>query len=271
MPDSLSSTLNLLPSTLVDVFSRAKVIPFTEVAYVWSRRRSFGTYLFVLNRYLPFIDLTLSLYGLNTAGIEITQGILVLRTIAIWERNRWVCGILAVVITGTAVSAIVSSKLYLDSLYFVEENPDFFFGCVLKSSNKMIVISFIAILISETSKHPFRSSLSTASDLKHRSHLRPNGDTSSSTFAPIKFILGTSTLQARPQRALHSMLCNRVIFIILSVQREQDESDSGDINSLSRRQDAGTESGIVLSTILDTFATLPDDRASEIHEIHHGI
>ncbi|KAF9466692.1 hypothetical protein BDZ94DRAFT_1250529, partial [Collybia nuda] len=32
-----------------------------EVAYVWSRPWSLGTCLFILNRYLPFVDVTLSI------------------------------------------------------------------------------------------------------------------------------------------------------------------------------------------------------------------
>ncbi|KAF9005238.1 hypothetical protein BDQ17DRAFT_386132 [Cyathus striatus] len=35
-----------------------------EVAYVWSEKWSLGTFLFILNRYLPFVDTFLSLsYG----------------------------------------------------------------------------------------------------------------------------------------------------------------------------------------------------------------
>lgn len=34
-----------------------------QVALVWMRPRTIATYLFVLNRYLPFIDISMSLYG----------------------------------------------------------------------------------------------------------------------------------------------------------------------------------------------------------------
>ncbi|KDR76815.1 hypothetical protein GALMADRAFT_139689 [Galerina marginata CBS 339.88] len=117
-----------------------------EVAYIWSRPRSFATYLFVLNRYLPFVDLSLSFSGkysfpfcvlgprlvrpsdrghllkpaiqtfltpqeclhryslitwLNVFGLTDKLPhlivILTLRTIAIWQRNRWIVAILVVV------------------------------------------------------------------------------------------------------------------------------------------------------------------------------
>lgn len=34
-----------------------------QVEYVWSRQWTFGTFLFLVNRYLPFADLVLSFHG----------------------------------------------------------------------------------------------------------------------------------------------------------------------------------------------------------------
>ncbi|PPQ67624.1 hypothetical protein CVT26_006834 [Gymnopilus dilepis] len=163
-----------LPPSLVDAArslqSRSLGISLPEVAFVWSRKRTFGTYLFALNRYLPFVDLTLSLLALviflspegcyrqysaiawlNTAGVTISQVILYLRTIAIWERNRWVAIILGTTFVTMLATAVVATKLMLKSLQFKPSDPDFFFGCDLVHTDLYILVSFGAIFISETS------------------------------------------------------------------------------------------------------------------------
>uniref|UniRef100_A0A8H7XNM7 Uncharacterized protein n=1 Tax=Psilocybe cubensis TaxID=181762 RepID=A0A8H7XNM7_PSICU len=244
------------------------------------------------------------------------QGILTLRTIAIWERNTRVSVILAVVGACTSTTCIVTAKLYLNSLKFGEGNPDHFFGCVLKTSNRMIIVTFIAVLISETT-------IVLLTGIRAVSHLRQSNSpwvhqlykrgflfyiyllilTMINLLYPIFASPSLKTTFTDPQRALHSMLCNRVIFLIFSVQKRThtspalsaalsaaDPADPADPSSLSisistsgaprnshnykhgkrrrgrwrwpsrgKRGGGGEEevdSGVVLSTILDTFVTM---------------
>ncbi|KIM42320.1 hypothetical protein M413DRAFT_27109 [Hebeloma cylindrosporum] len=116
-----------------------------EVEYVWLRPRSFGGYLFILNRYLPIADLVLSYYerGLTLSGVFVSQVILYLRTIALW---KW-----ALTVSQCALTpCIVLAKIYTDSLEFVVALPNSRIGCVLLSSNPNIFFVYILLFISET-------------------------------------------------------------------------------------------------------------------------
>jgi len=106
-----------------------------EVERVWLRPCSLGKSLFILNRYLPLISLTLVYIGfkisLSAEGcrrlytttawvshfeISIAQAILYLRTIALWARNRWILRSLVVLWMSIGVPSIVVTKMYTDSL-----------------------------------------------------------------------------------------------------------------------------------------------------------
>ena len=53
-----------------------------------------------------------------------------------------------------------------------------------------------------------------------------------------------------PQLALHSIFCSRVIFIILSQQRSQDDANSDTLLHSTH--------GVIVSSILNTYATRDD-------------
>jgi hypothetical protein len=248
-----------------------------EVAYVWSSRRSLATYLFLVNRYLPFVDLVLSLSALqsflspqeclhryslitwlNVFGITITQIILTLRTIAIWERNRWVTVILGFVFFSTLAMSILGSKLYLDSLIFIPASRAFFFGCVLIDSNKATVINFTSVFFSETviviltlirAQRHLRQSRSSWVHQLYKSgflfYFYLLAINSLNIIFPIIAPVSLRTNFTDPQRALHSMLCTRVIFFVFSLRNERE--GQGNFRRGSGKQ---TE----FSTILDTFA-----------------
>ncbi|KDR66175.1 hypothetical protein GALMADRAFT_1204627 [Galerina marginata CBS 339.88] len=87
---------------------------------------------------------------LNMLGITVSQTILTLRTIAIWERNRWVLAILGIVYVSTLSTSILTSKLFLSSLEFVPAVPEYFYGCVLVRTNLLIIVNWASVFISET-------------------------------------------------------------------------------------------------------------------------
>jgi hypothetical protein len=78
-----------------------------EVAYVWAGPWTLGTFLFILNRYLPFVDIFILIQLLAgnpspetcvtyskvatwfmVTGVIISEIILMLRTYALWECRR---------------------------------------------------------------------------------------------------------------------------------------------------------------------------------------
>jgi len=86
-----------------------------EVKYIWSSPWNPGSLLFMLNRYLPFIDTGVALYLITTEttpeichtlnlfiiamlnfGILISEMIIILRTYAIWNHSRPVLMLLRV-------------------------------------------------------------------------------------------------------------------------------------------------------------------------------
>ncbi|KAF8170629.1 hypothetical protein K438DRAFT_204765 [Mycena galopus ATCC 62051] len=126
-----------------------------EILYVWPRPWSMSTALFVFNRYLPFVDTFLSLSAkftrispeqclmrneivawLSVFGILLSEGkigagprsipihgellaILMLRTYAIWERNRSVLIFLCVLAVAVSVPTAVLVNMETRSLHCV--------------------------------------------------------------------------------------------------------------------------------------------------------
>ncbi|KAJ3482314.1 hypothetical protein NLI96_g7066 [Meripilus lineatus] len=109
-----------------------------EVEYMWPAQWNFVKILFILTRYLPFVDLTLVLfYEMNPStstracnilysvagwfivmGIVIAEVILVLRTWTIWGRGKRIGYVLVTVSIVCLVPVLVIQKIFLDSIVF---------------------------------------------------------------------------------------------------------------------------------------------------------
>ncbi|KAJ7465595.1 hypothetical protein FB451DRAFT_1402619 [Mycena latifolia] len=131
-----------------------------EISYVWSGPRSMGTLLFVLNRYLPFIDTKMTrippedcltrnkIVGwLTVLGILISEVILMLRTYAIWERRRGVLTSLSILGACTLITTTVICQLELASLEYV---PTDGLGCKLARASSVVIFAYLMFIISET-------------------------------------------------------------------------------------------------------------------------
>ncbi|KDR68484.1 hypothetical protein GALMADRAFT_1032880 [Galerina marginata CBS 339.88] len=165
--------------------------------------------------------------------------------------------------------SIVGSKLYLDSLIFIPSSKLFFFGCVLIDSNIATVINFTSVFLSETV-------IVILTLIRSRRHLRRSKsfwvrELYKSGFLFYFYLIAINSLDivfpiiapvslrtnfTDPQRALHSMLCTRVIFVVLGLQNEPGcASFSRGGRRIRRRSGTFTEDGGVFSTILDVLAT----------------
>ncbi|KAJ6474381.1 hypothetical protein C8R45DRAFT_386080 [Mycena sanguinolenta] len=109
-----------------------------EITHVWSRPLSTGAVLFALNRYSPFIDISigvsawlenlssqqcLTLYTIyswfSVLGIFLSEVILMLRTWALWERRRLVLISLIILAACTLVPIIAITETEIKSLVFI--------------------------------------------------------------------------------------------------------------------------------------------------------
>ncbi|KAI0045044.1 hypothetical protein FA95DRAFT_173081 [Auriscalpium vulgare] len=220
-----------------------------EVEYVWSGSWNLGQVLFLLNRYPPFIDTFISLHLLTavrisaeqckrqftavtwliTSGVLISEFILLLRTYAIWERRRWVLILCCSIAAFLYAPAILVTELEVKSLRFADARTDGRPGCALEHAGSIIFISYVLLMISETI-------IFVLTAIKAVQHLRRTRSpmvvalyrdgvlfyfyilivTLANVIVPVAAPSAFANWLATPQRALHSIMCTRVL---LSIQR----------------------------------------------------
>ncbi|KAL4255617.1 hypothetical protein AB1N83_012682, partial [Pleurotus pulmonarius] len=210
-----------------------------EVAYVWSAPWTFGSVLFFLNRYLPFVDTFVSLRLLTSNsqtpeqcttqfrivlwfiffGIFTSEIILMLRTYAIWNRRRSVqitlCALcLLVFVPGVIVTHLESASL----VYGPSED-----GCNLDHASVIIFVAYVLLVISET----IIVALTLIKAFQHLRHTRSSwvvqlyrdgflfylyllGFAVANVIVPVAGPPELANWLATPQRIAHSVLCNRV-------------------------------------------------------------
>ncbi|KAF8966781.1 hypothetical protein BDZ97DRAFT_601699 [Flammula alnicola] len=205
-----------------------------EVTYVWTCPWSIGLVLFYLNRYLPFLDFILlselnatksemackllwpiSLWVL-TVGMRITSVILVLRTYAIWGRRRLIFYILApliVIVAGTDIviigiqSSVTAAWVQnLDSCSFIH----------WFSLSRLVLIVILTII--KANQHLRQSSSRWVVQLYQNGIIYCIAILLMSLTNAIMAITAPPALKTvflQMQRNLHSIFCNRVMFLIL--------------------------------------------------------
>ncbi|KAH8828631.1 hypothetical protein DL96DRAFT_1813994 [Flagelloscypha sp. PMI_526] len=129
-----------------------------EIRLVWPNKWSFGKILFLLNRYLPFADIlvgivfSLTVDGgtesqvcakffacitwLEVIGILVVQVILILRTWALYGRNKWVLAVLLSLLAGTVTVCCVMDQGLLSSTVWAGPTLFGVSGCtVIRADN----------------------------------------------------------------------------------------------------------------------------------------
>jgi len=218
-----------------------------EVTYVWPSPWGLSKYIYIVNRYLPFVDIFVlvrvvvrhntvdecRVYGnvvtwLTVIGILFSEFILMMRTYAIWDRRRsilitfWVLGIAVV---GPALAVTFFEQRSIE----YEETPPSVVACELKhAKSRIIAVAFILLVICETT-------IVVLTVIKAVEHLRHSRSTwvselyrdglmfylyllAVSLANVLTPVLGPATLWnflAPPQRVLHSIFCNRLLVLIL--------------------------------------------------------
>ncbi|KAI0783204.1 hypothetical protein C8Q75DRAFT_811023 [Abortiporus biennis] len=139
----------------------------SETQLIWPSTFNAMKFLFLLNRYLPWADVILSLYHqtnrhislsacqttyvaagwLVVFGIIIAEVILIIRTLAVWGNNRRIFIILVLVSFAAALGVLGIERVYNQSITFAIK-PEL--GCVLTSGKPLIAFSFVIVIIFET-------------------------------------------------------------------------------------------------------------------------
>jgi len=213
-----------------------------EIAYVWSNPRSFSSMLFFINRYVPFIDTFLSLalkfsikqrekclmyYTIVTwliiLGTIFSEVILMLRTYAIWERNRVMRIFLSFLAALILIPGVILTAIEIHSLNYSRKRH----GCHLVHASPVILAAYLLLVLSET----ILVVLTTIKAYKHFRHSQAGWVRQlykdgilfyfyilaiSLANIIVPFVAPTvfANWLASPQRVVHSILCNRVLFLI---------------------------------------------------------
>ncbi|GLB42774.1 hypothetical protein LshimejAT787_1202230 [Lyophyllum shimeji] len=264
-----------------------------EVKYIWSNPWNMGSLLFIINRYLPFIDtgielrltttpttprtcrtLNLIITAILNFGVLFSEIILILRTYAIWNRSRPVLVLLcllALAISSSFLFVVVYACHVLQYGPMLEAPNDFPFGCnISRGIHSTTSKYYILVLASET----IISILTMVRGFQHRntrsrwlSQLYRDGlffyfYMLVVTVSNITIMFHSQELDhkdhlANLQRVVHSICCNRVI---LDIQSSQD--------SIQATQFAGARDGG--RTMTEFFTTVgPELYDSEIDDPVH--
>ncbi|KAI0748966.1 hypothetical protein BC629DRAFT_1179933 [Irpex lacteus] len=223
-----------------------------EISLVWLQPWNIGTVLFLLNRYPPFLDTFLSLHALTTvqypevcirnfkavtwlivSGVFIAEMILMIRTYAIFQRNRWMKIFLCSLMTLVVVPGCVVVELELQSLHYGYPKNQPYFGCYLTQPPSVVIfIAYVLVLFSETIIVGLTAFKAIQHLRRSRSalvvHLYRNGllfyvyillISLANVIVPVVGASELANWLATPQRVLHSIFCTRVLLSILHDRR----------------------------------------------------
>ncbi|KAK0477640.1 hypothetical protein IW261DRAFT_1633297 [Armillaria novae-zelandiae] len=261
-PSNSFSLYSFFASVTVLLYDHLLLLP-AEINYVWLPRPIHPLLLlFALNRYLPFIDAAIAIHGLlhepsaaqcrqlsyavgllAAFGIFISQVILMIRTYAIWNRNRVIFWCFIGIGIFSFIPGVVSLGIQLKTSQLV--SPFDHANCLGHSSN-MANLLYIPVLISETiiaSLTIFKA----VQHLRHPCHPFLKELYVSGMFFYVCLLLitlanilipmwapGITLFLGSFQINLHSILSNRLMLIILKQRQtyrrySTDELYTGDI------------------------------------------
>ncbi|KAG7085761.1 hypothetical protein E1B28_003302 [Marasmius oreades] len=218
-----------------------------ELAYVWSRPWSLGSIMFLFNRYLPFVDTFLYLgmrFGplsaqqcLHTTnatlwlmyiGVVLSELILMLRTYALWERSRRILLVLSLTVLLLLIPGTVI--VYKETRTFRFEESSTTIGCKPNATSNIGFVAYVLLLVNETIvvgltivkgyQHLHRTNSQWVLQMYQDGILfyiylltLSIGNILSTLVNP-----GMGPWLVSLQRILHSLLANRVFFVMFSGQ-----------------------------------------------------
>ncbi|TDL25273.1 hypothetical protein BD410DRAFT_785159 [Rickenella mellea] len=267
----MASDLPILPHEIVEAFIQIRVMKSIvlaefavlvwdyfvvlpeEVALIWPARWTGSKCLFMINRYLVFVDPVMYIYVamigtdahrcettfrtlsyFSTIGFLVAQSILMLRTYAVWGTgiNKSSACMFGIWLAMTAIALWTISK-YLGGFHSTGAAVPGMSGCAMFFANRLVWVSVALYVITETvlvillvykAAQHFRFGRSSLMMVIYRDGLwyfacilvTSIANLAVVLLAPVilhLFLLGT-------QRVMHSILCTRILLHI----READQS-----------------------------------------------
>ncbi|KAF7361547.1 hypothetical protein MSAN_01188300 [Mycena sanguinolenta] len=141
-----------------------------EVETVWGSPWKGAKILYLLSRYLPLVNLSSALYyyvvfeptvstcervdalagWLTAIGIVVSEGMLIMRTYAIFNSSKKILIFLLVLLAILVGIAFPTAELFIRSLRYGQPPVGAINGCFPVSGSAIIFVSFVAILLFET-------------------------------------------------------------------------------------------------------------------------
>ncbi|KIJ11467.1 hypothetical protein PAXINDRAFT_171778 [Paxillus involutus ATCC 200175] len=214
----------------------------SEVHHVWGRKWETTRIVFTISRYLPFIASAMTCYNVlysHKCGAYIfildalydcciisAEVILILRTYALWGRNRWVLAILAVLAVAFIAAAIGSATTIDFSLPGDSDSPYSFYpsSCAYRTSRSaafqyIFLMVYEIILQSMNTWRKFRTYRNVQSQTLHTLYwdgimymfwviLLSAVNMAVMVTAPLASIASMDTAQV----AIHGLLASRIFF-----------------------------------------------------------
>ncbi|ESK85357.1 Nbs1 [Moniliophthora roreri MCA 2997] len=141
-----------------------------EVVHIWSKPGpwSLGSVIFLFNRYMPFVDIFLSIHltfgtpapssaeclllmkatsWLTFTGLALSEFVLMLRTYALWERSRRVLLAFIAMFAILVIPGIIVTQMEVRSLQF---GPSTDISCQLIEASNIVFVSYLLLLFCET-------------------------------------------------------------------------------------------------------------------------
>ncbi|KAI0360728.1 hypothetical protein OH77DRAFT_1418724 [Trametes cingulata] len=238
-----------------------------EVALIWPSRLSTMKVIYFVNRYMPFLDVTLGvvvilgvrtthtcfvlwtvLVALYPLGSFVSEVILMVRTLALWNFNRIVLGIMIINALIIVVPTVAVVQKYLQSLHYPGEDILEITDCVASISDSIGWVFYASIIVSETTvvaltflKQYMAYVPGSTLPLLLRTMYRDGAGFYSlmlcisvanllcMTIAPVWM---SSALQL-PHRAVHSTLCSRVLLNLRAAAARSSGLSLDDFNKAS--------------------------------------
>ncbi|TFK33421.1 hypothetical protein BDQ12DRAFT_691078 [Crucibulum laeve] len=141
-----------------------------EVSLVWTARWNFIKVLFLMTRYLPFLDSIVIFYHQfkhiqNTDVCQVAYKIngwlfitggclgelmLSLRTLAVWQRDKYLAVGLSIFFVAVWGAAAVVLSIFLRSMTFTILTYPFFTGCLNDGGNSILYVVWILLMVYDT-------------------------------------------------------------------------------------------------------------------------
>ncbi|OCH85000.1 hypothetical protein OBBRIDRAFT_347288 [Obba rivulosa] len=139
-----------------------------EISLVWPSRWSYTKALYLFNRYSPFVDAVLAVHSMSsladpaacaieypaltylyTLGMTVSQTILMVRTYAIWNCNKYILGFHVSLNTGLLIGAVYILNRVLQNVVYGDVNLMRYEACMPSTSTQAIWPMFVLNMTSE--------------------------------------------------------------------------------------------------------------------------